>query len=51
MQCPTNQTNMSLISFYLDYLTEQRLEQDSPLTGYLQYILSEVVLKHDYTQR
>ncbi|CAF1018122.1 unnamed protein product [Rotaria sordida] len=50
MQCPTNQTNMSLISFYLDYLTEQRLEQDSPLTGYLQYILSEVVLKHEYTQ-
>lgn len=39
IQCPTNETNMSLISFYLAYLTEQSLEQDSPLTGYLQYIL------------
>jgi hypothetical protein len=41
---------MSLISSYLAYLTEQRLEQDRPLTGYLQYILSEVVLKHEYIQ-
>ena len=41
---------MSVISFYLAYLTEQRFEQDSPLTGYLQYILSEVVLKHEYIQ-
>ncbi|CAF4235702.1 unnamed protein product [Rotaria sordida] len=41
---------MSLISTYLAYLTEQRLEQDRPLTGYLQYILSEVVLKHEYIQ-
>ncbi|CAF1073577.1 unnamed protein product [Rotaria sp. Silwood1] len=50
LQCPTNQINMSLISSYLAYLTEQRLEQDRPLTGYLQYILSEVVLKHEYIQ-
>ncbi|CAF2055249.1 unnamed protein product [Rotaria magnacalcarata] len=50
MQCPTNQTNMSLISSYLAYLTERRLEQDRPLTGYLQYILSEVVLKYEYIQ-
>ena len=50
IQCPTNQTNMSLISSYLAYLTEQRLEEDRPLTGYLQYILSEVVLKHEYIQ-
>ncbi|CAF4176264.1 unnamed protein product, partial [Rotaria sordida] len=50
IQCPTNQINMSLISTYLAYLTEQRLEQDRPLTGYLQYILSEVVLKHEYIQ-
>jgi hypothetical protein len=41
---------MSLIASYLAYLTEQRLEQDRPLTGYLQYILSEVVLKHEYIQ-
>ncbi|CAF1169995.1 unnamed protein product [Rotaria sordida] len=34
----------------INYLTEQRLEQDSPLTGYLQYILLEVVLKHEYIQ-
>ncbi|CAF4392575.1 unnamed protein product, partial [Rotaria magnacalcarata] len=32
------------------YLTEQHLEQDRPLTGYLQYILSEVVLKYEYIQ-
>ncbi|CAF3352613.1 unnamed protein product, partial [Rotaria sp. Silwood2] len=50
IQCPTNQINMSLISSYLAYLTEQRLEQDRPLQGYLQYILSEVVLKHEYIQ-
>ncbi|CAF1366021.1 unnamed protein product, partial [Rotaria sordida] len=50
IQCPTNQINMSLISSYLAYLTEQRLEQDLPLQGYLQYILSEVVLKHEYIQ-
>jgi hypothetical protein len=41
---------MSLISSYLAFLTEQRLEEDRPLTGYLQYILSEVVLKHEYIQ-
>ncbi|CAF1058543.1 unnamed protein product [Adineta ricciae] len=50
IQCPTNQINMTLIASYLAYLTEQRLEQDRPLTGYLQYILSEVVLKHEYIQ-
>jgi hypothetical protein len=50
IKCPTNQINMSLIASYLAYLTEQRLEQDRPLTGYLQYILSEVVLKHEYIQ-
>ncbi|CAF4283489.1 unnamed protein product, partial [Adineta steineri] len=41
---------MSLIASYLAYLTEQRLEHDQPLTGFLQYILSEVVLKHEYIQ-
>ena len=50
IQCPTNQTNMTLISSYLAYLTEKRLSEDRPLTGYLQYILSEVVLKHEYIQ-
>lgn len=50
IQCPTNQLNMTLISSYLAYLTEQRLTEDRPLTGYLQYILSEVVLKHEYIQ-
>ncbi|CAF3703991.1 unnamed protein product [Adineta steineri] len=50
IQCPTNQINMSLIASYLAYLTEQRLEHDQPLTGFLQYILSEVVLKHEYIQ-
>ena len=48
IQCPTNHINMSLIASYLAYLTEQRLEQDRPLAGYLQYILSEVVLKREY---
>ena len=50
IQCPTNQTNMTLISSYLAHLTEKRLTEDRPLTGYLQYILSEVVLKHEYIQ-
>ena len=50
IQCPTNEMNMTLIASYLAYLTEKRLEDDRPLTGYLQYILSEVVLKHEYIQ-
>ena len=50
VQCPTNQENMTLISSYLAQLTEERLQQDRPLTGYLQYILSEVVLKQELIQ-
>ena len=50
IQCPTNQPNMTAISSYLAQLTEKRFEQNRPLTGYLQYILSEVVLKQEYIQ-